>query len=414
MVSSFEFPAQFARKFPPLKEASTELSNVETHVLRVRARDVPSGLPRDANPREPNTNRQVYRQVRDSLLGVDGTGTGSFHLKHSGIVLVADRVEKIRDDLYRVSFDEGDGKGVVNGGHSYDLIEEINAADRSDIPVDQYVEFKIHVGVPVDAVPDVANGLNNSMQVKPESLADLKGMFDWLKNSLALVPGGLEQVAWHEGDDGEYDVREVVALLMSLDESRYPMENPAGIENTYARLSSVFKHFLADVDSSEPRVQKFGGIAVEAMKLYESIRYEAVDLFPGKFRSTLLDENYRRGEGSSRKTFPSRFLTDEGGRPVSTNARLVKPAAIAIFTAFRSVVEIDSATGSAVWRYPFDEVLEVWRSNAGEMLRDFHESLTSQYRGNLHYAGRSPIVYKSSARILEVADLRKRLADVGR
>jgi hypothetical protein len=412
MTQYFIFKAVVARRFPPLKEAKQEMSNVETHVLRVRAKDVPAGLPRDANPRDPNVNRQVYRQVRASLLGTDGTDTGSFHLKHSGIVLIASSVERLGDDEYRIGFDGSEGLGVVNGGHSYELINEANK--REEIPEDQYVEFKVHVGLPVEAVPDVADGLNTSLQVKPESLANLKGMFDWLKRALERVPAGSEPVAWNEGEEGEYDVREVIALLMALDPTRYSIENPIGLENTYARVSSVFKNYLADGQAL--RVGGFSEIAPEALALYEYIRYTSVDIFSGKFRATLLDENYSRSEGESvgarkpRRTFASTYYRRSDGSAIESDARLVKPAAIVMFSAFRTLVDVDEGTGEASWKYPFEDVLGVWRDNGDEMLREFHSALTSQYRNNLHYAGRSSIVYKTSTRTLEVADLRRRLA----
>jgi hypothetical protein len=38
MTQYFIFKAVVARRFPPLKEAKQEMSNVETHVLRVRGR----------------------------------------------------------------------------------------------------------------------------------------------------------------------------------------------------------------------------------------------------------------------------------------------------------------------------------------------------------------------------------------
>ncbi|MGF1235750.1 AIPR family protein [Streptomyces sp. 2-6] len=404
MSSSFLFPASIARRFPAPAEVQPDFRNVETHVLRVRAQDVPAGLPDDANPRDPNLNRQVYRQVRASLLGEDGTGTGIFHLKHGGIVLIAEKLERVEDGLYRVSFNGGGKQGVANGGHTYRLILD---AQEKGIPADQYVEFKIHVGVPEDAVPDVADGLNTSMQVRPESLADLRNKFDWLKEALGKLPGGADHVAWHEGDAGDYDVREVIALLMALDPERYKLDNPVGIENTYARLSSVFKAYLSEGQGE--RVEGFANIAAEAMTLYEYIRCTAVEVFTRKFRATNLRETRANG---SKYEFP--YLRDPlTGKPRTCDVRLVKPAAIVAFTAFRVLVDVDQETGTASWRYPFPEVLGMWDAHGDELLREFHDALNGQLRGNLHYAGRAPLSYKASTRTLEVADLKKRLANAG-
>jgi hypothetical protein len=51
--------AQFARRIPAPPDAPADLASVETHIFRVKAAEVPPGIPDDANPREPNLNRQV-------------------------------------------------------------------------------------------------------------------------------------------------------------------------------------------------------------------------------------------------------------------------------------------------------------------------------------------------------------------
>ena len=390
--------APIARRFPAQPGSVPEFDSVVTYVLRVKATEVPAGIPMDANPREPNLNRQVYRDVRSSLVGEKG-GTGSFHLKHGGIVLIAESCVKVSDDTYKVTFAEGAKQGIANGGHSYSLILETQ--ETHFIPEDQYVEFKVHTNVPLDAIPDLADGLNSSMQVRAESLADLREEFEWLKKALSATPAGEKSVSWHEGQNTEYDVREVIALLMSLDPTRYPLDNPVGIENTYARVSSVFKAYLSD----QERVQGFENIAAEAMALFEYIRRTAADVYTSKvFRKTSLKESRKNGV---EYTFP--FLIDRTGKAETSDVRLVKPAAIVAFTAFRAVVILDE-DGVASWRYPFEEILEMWDTSGNEMLREFHDALGSQFRGNLHYAGRSPLVYRASAKTLEVADLRRQVA----
>lgn len=397
-TSNVTFHAPIARRFPAPKDGPEEFANVETHVLRVKAKDVPSGIPDDANPREANLNRQVYRQVEASLLGE--SGTGSFHLKHGGIVLIADSVEKVGEDDYKVTFADGAQQGIANGNHSYQLI--LRAQAEGEIPDDQWVEFKIHQGVPSASVPDLADGLNTSMQVRQESLADLRGQFEWLKTALDAQPSGADHIAWHEGDSGEYDVREVIALLMSLDPTRYAVDSPVGIENTYARVSSVFKTYLNDAERE--RVIKFAPIALEAMELYEYIRFSALKVYGGKFRSTNLAEKTKKTGG-----FTFDYLLDAAGRPLHQDVRLVKPAAIVAFTAFRSLVDV-AKDGTASWRYPFPDVLAMWDQSGEELLREFYDALVGQHKYNLHYAGRSVLAYRASSRTIQVADLTKRLS----
>lgn len=386
--------AQFARRIPAPPDAPTELASVETHIFRVKAAEVPPGIPDDANPREPNLNRQVYRRVRTSLAGAEGEG--SFHLKHGGIVLVAEKVERVDNDHYQLWFNPQVKQGIANGNHSYTLLLEAQAANT--IPGNQYVEIKVHTGVPPQVVPDLAEGLNTSMQVREESLADLRNQFAWLRQSLA--PLGETSISWHEGDEGEYDVREVIALLMALDPTRYPLEDPVGIENTYARLSSVFRSYLTDPG----KVERFAPIVLEALELYEYIRYSATRLWQGRFRRTLIADTKKN---NSLYTFP--FLPDSAGRPRKSDARLTKAAAIPCFAAFRALVDVPE-TGPVAWRYEFQDIKTMWDEYGSEVMREVHDAVTKQHNGNTHYAGRSVMLYRATTKTLELADLRRRVA----
>ncbi|MBQ0994731.1 AIPR family protein [Micromonospora sp. H61] len=372
---------------------------METHIFRVKATEVPAGIPDDANPREANLNRQVYRKVKASLFGGEGSdGTGSFHLKHGGIVLVAEKVERLESDLYRLWFNPSVKQGVANGNHSYQLI--LAAQKEADIPPDQYVEIKVHVNVPAQIVPDLADGLNTSMQVREESLADLRNKFDWLKKVCESRPSGMKAISWHEGNDGSYDVREVLALLMALDPTRYPLEDPVGIENTYARVSSVFRAYLTNPE----RVEKFAPIALEALELYEYIRFSASRLWQGKFRLLKIADKPSSG---SVFTFP--FLLNETGKPEASDIRLTKAAAIPCLAAFRPMVNVDE-NGHASWKYDFTEVKSMWDQYGDEVMREVHDTVTRQHNGNTHYAGRSPMLYRATSKTLELADLRRQLA----
>ncbi|PZE34993.1 AIPR family protein [Curtobacterium sp. MCPF17_031] len=397
-VMSVIVHAPLVRRLPAPKGAPSDFASVDTYLMRVRANELPAGIPDDANPREPNLNRRVYRRVRSSLMGEQGVG--SFHLKHGGIVVIADRVEKIDEERYRLWFDPDKKQGIANGNHSYTLILD---AQKDGIPEEQFVEVKVHTMVPVDAVADLADGLNTSMQVREESLADLRNQFDWLKAALGEHANGIDAVAWHEGNEGEYDVREVLAILMALDPSRYSLADPVGIENTYARVSSVFNSYLGAPEA----VERFAPIALEAMELYEYIRRTALDVWNasgnGRFKKTRLADN------AGTYTYP--FTLDGAGHALQTDARLTKAAAMPCLAAFRAFVEVPSDGTAVRWRYEFDEIKAMWDQYGAELLREVYEAITRQHNGNTHYAGRSPMLYRATTRILELADLRRRVAD---
>jgi hypothetical protein len=78
---------------------------INRYVLFVPVAEVPENLPLDPNARVPNISRRVYREVEQSLLNLSGE-PGTFHLKHKGITIVADKVEQ-RDGGYNVTIAPG-------------------------------------------------------------------------------------------------------------------------------------------------------------------------------------------------------------------------------------------------------------------------------------------------------------------
>ena len=113
--------------------------------------------------------------------------------------MIAHDVQPAGEDAYAVSVDEG--QGIVDGGNSYQLF--LNHKNHPDLPDNQVVKFEILCGIPKDWIPDIAGGLNTSVQVQPKSLDNLAGKFDWLKDELGDAPY-FSKIAWRENDDGVY------------------------------------------------------------------------------------------------------------------------------------------------------------------------------------------------------------------
>ncbi|MGH9199230.1 MAG: AIPR family protein, partial [Acidimicrobiia bacterium] len=144
----------------------------ERHTFLMNVSDVPE-LPLDPNPRGQRIDRGIYRQVKDSLLGNDGY----FIWKNHGITILAKSVRKIDDVTYEVEM-EPDHHGIVDGGHTYQIIREVVAENGQSTDA-QSVEVRVFTGIvpdELDAV-DVAGALNTTMQVQEMSLANLAGKF---------------------------------------------------------------------------------------------------------------------------------------------------------------------------------------------------------------------------------------------
>ena len=147
---SFTFFAPLARRVPD--PVFFKSNSTTRHIFFVPVRKVPKGLPLDPNARVPNINRRVYQQIERSLLNEDVT-PGTFHLKHKGITIVAEKVEQKREDQYVVTLAKG--QGILDGGHTYELLTR----DREEeLPENQFVKFEILTNVEEEWIVEIAAG----------------------------------------------------------------------------------------------------------------------------------------------------------------------------------------------------------------------------------------------------------------
>jgi hypothetical protein len=207
----------------------------------VKVSDLPLDLPLDINPRAQNTESRVARQISAGL--VDDSDV--FHLLNRGMTITAydakynPKTEKLTLELASGYY------GVLDGGHTYAVIkknvspylepppapkEGEKAEEPKERPdfFDAFVRVEVIVGVKSDLLVDIARSRNTSAQVKDESLANLEGSFEWLKEILFKTRFG-EQIAYKENeDDAQFpiDVREIVALLTLFHPKFQDSENP--------------------------------------------------------------------------------------------------------------------------------------------------------------------------------------------
>lgn len=234
---SFVLRVKFARRWPDPNFQRPH--GIEHHLFLVGVGDVPENIPMEANARRPNTNKQVYREVRRSLRNESGE-PGTFHLKNKGIVLIANSVtqSKTASDEYVVSMDRT-SQGILDGGHTYELIQQENKI--GNLPEDQFVFIQVRTSVPHGWVPDISRGLNTSVQVQDMSLDHLKGLFDWIKREL-VGESYFNKIAWSENDDGEYDARDLISIMYMFNIGLFPNSESHPIAG-YEKKSEALKAF---------------------------------------------------------------------------------------------------------------------------------------------------------------------------
>ncbi len=349
--SSFRFSAPYARRVPdPVFHKS---HGTERHILFVPVRSVPTGLPLDPNARVPNLRRRIYRDIQDSLFDQDTT-PGTFHLKHKGITLIADSVTRSSEGIYTVAL--GRNHGVVDGGHTYELI--IKNLDNKRLPEQQFVKFEILTGIPPEWIVEIAGGLNTSVQVQPFALDNLAGKFKWIKAQLKKEPY-YESIAWKENENGDFDARDIVSLLTCFNIELFPNKSNNGDSNpvvAYEKKSKALELFEQHMDS----YRRLRPILKDILVLHDTIRLESQELHNeagGKYGNLSFVEHKERGK------FTFHFISKE------SEYRLMNAALYPMLGAFRWMVEIDPKKDRARWRGGFRNVIRLWRASASELLR---------------------------------------------
>jgi hypothetical protein len=366
-MQHFTLPARIARRLPdPVLESEWGITR---HILYVPVRDVPEGIPLDPNARTPNLAKRMYRQVEESLLDRGENWPGTFHLKHKGITMVAHSVGELNKDVYDVAIKEGEG--IVDGGHSYELI--LRHKTDPDLPENQVVKFEILCGIPTEWIPDIAGGLNTSIQVQQKSLDNLAGKFNWLKEELSGEPY-FDKIAWRENDDGVYDVLYLLSLLTCFNTVAYPNESDSHPVVAYREKSAVLKQF----DGNPKQYERLRPIVKDIFRLHDIIGYESKAIYndatKGKFGRWSFVEMKKPG--------PYVFTN------YAPEHQLMAGALFPLLAAMRWTVLDDPVTGDAAWEGGFESVLELWREVAPELL--IQTGQASQELGrNPHTLGRS-------------------------
>ena len=360
------------RAFAMRKISHPIFSDIDKYWLTIAAKDFPSGISTSANARDPvGLNRRVYKDVRNSLDGETAT-PGSFDLMNKGITILAKSVKLIDKEqgLFDITVDANEG-GIVDGAHTAKIIEEAN--EDGTTPDEQFVEVYVRTGVNNELVSDIARGLNTGIQVAPQSIYNIAGVFDWLKEEIS-GESYKDGIAWRESDDEDYDVRDLIAVLEVFNIFDFPNDVNAGKHphSAYEKWSVPLKKFADDYEKNKDRLEnstyyRLRNLLKDGLTLYDHIRHD--------FREMHNDDGGRAGkmniieEASARRgtfDFPFAGLAN-------SKYRLTKGATFPILAAFRTYVEVSAKTGDAKWRGGFDKVLEIWREAGPNLVEETYQ-----------------------------------------
>lgn len=345
---------------------------VAKHWMTVPAKDFPPGIATSANARDPvGLNRRVYRDVKESLLGLSSAELGSFDLMNKGITILVEEVRLINKSKneYEIVIDDETG-GIVDGAHTARIIDDANAS--GSIPPEQHVEVYIRTNIAGRMITDIARGLNTSLQVAPKSIYNIDGVFDWLKDELESE-SYRNQISWKESDDADYDVRDLIGVLELFNVFDFDNDEPKHPVSAYEKWSLVLDRFAADFEThrEEPSSSKYyrlRHLLKDALVLWDHIRRDFPEMHnvSGGAAGKL---NIVEKAPVKKGVFDFPFAELPGSA-----FRLTKGAAFPILGSFRNFVEIDEETGEAVWRGGFKKVLQAWKKLGPELVAETYRA----------------------------------------
>lgn len=375
MRVEYTFKSAIVRRIP---DPNFKDDGMETYTFLMRCKDVPPEIGDEPNARTTNTRKQTYKRVGESLLEQDGTDPGTFHLKNKGITIIAESVKQKRGGSeYVVEMDTGE-HGIVDGGHTYALIQE----NKDSIPEDQYVRIDVRTGIPLPWIPMISGGLNTAVQVQSMSLENLGSSFDWVKDALG---GYKTEIAWNENESGKYlDARDLTAIMCLLNPIAFPNfsddSNETQLQHptvSYASKEKALERFKSDPKN----FKQMKPILLEALELHDYIASSAREVWnrtPQSTKAGLMKIIEHKKKGYD---FP--FIGKK------SEYRLTKPALYPILGAFRWFVRQNSLSGDLEWVTDFPKIKKFWDEEGRGMivivndtLKDLGYSLTSLGKNN--------------------------------
>lgn len=341
-------------------------------VCYVKVTDLPLELSKwlKVNPRIPQltkNNGKLKGTVAKGIITTLESDPTMMSLKNNGITILVNKVDFHKQPggqgYITIELSDIDIHGVANGGHTLSAIFQTREGSSSENLDKAYVKLHIYEGLNSEMIPDIAEGLNRSMQVDNASLENLKGTFDEIRNS---VKGklGAEQIAYRQGDDGEVDVHYLLTLMAMLDRNFYNdrKKNP---NNLFRQPKAVLTAFSDESIRLERAKEK--GEALIPVPAYKILVPHLHDIlsFSDRVMKKMAKPMANFGNKKSLKTKGERARAQkfkdipaffDGGK-IGANIHLgwLYP----VISSFRANINMDSwADGKLEWLIDPDQLLE--------------------------------------------------------
>lgn len=229
--------------------------------------DIPDNIPMGTNPREQNFNTGVAKNIKASLLS---PANSNFYILNRGLLLSAKTARfNNYDNTLTLQMEDPAVHGNVDGGHTYKTILK----NRDELTRGmQYVKIEILTGVE-GFFEDVADARNTSVQVKDQSIANLRGRFDIIKTVLS-DEDYYSEIYFEENAEGSIDVCELLAILRMFDIDCYPNSDTfptTSYNGKAAHVKYYLKQYEEHGDGKDNPFVKLQPIMKDIFRLYDKL-----------------------------------------------------------------------------------------------------------------------------------------------
>ncbi len=338
-----------------------------SYVAVVNVFDIPDlSAWRKINVRDAKLTGAVPRGIRETL----DSNPGMFLFKNRGLVITCGKVSHDNETgTVQLGLSDENLHGLLDGGHTYEVIKEyIKQTERSELSLDRqaYVRLELMEGLKAEEIRDVVEARNTSNQVKDQSLLNLQGKFDDIKQAIEHQPYAT-QVAYSEyeileGSDGSkpkpIDIRDIVAILTAFDRDHFT-ENAHPIV-AYSSKANCLNRFESHVDS----YRKIYPLTPDLLKLWDTIHQDLPDWYRIARMNQGQGSRFGRITGVSTlkgKATPLYFLGSDSSYAIPTAFKYPILAAMRAF--------LEECNGQYVWGKGLNP-FEVLANGLGEQLAD--------------------------------------------
>lgn len=240
----------------------------------------------EANPRSAKSGA-----VTEDIIESIEKSPDEFPFKTKGVLIGSSNYEKLERNRYRLSFEDPEVEGILDGGHNmlaigtqilrnslpdnksthriknWPELKEVWKENRADVerskdsleylvPVELVVPANVEDYAVVDqfnnSLLDICAARNNNVQLTLETKANKKGFYDEIRSSLPEKVSAA--VEWKSNDGGRIKVRDIVALawipLNFLNQNNLLPENwsvsPQNIYRNKGECAKLFDKLMSD------------------------------------------------------------------------------------------------------------------------------------------------------------------------